>query len=136
MAQPSAKELRYRDPVSAAAEEGIIRLLFLEPALVSEAGLPEPEQFSSEALGRIYRVLRGRITEGSPVSIAALSGDLSQEEMSLLTGILQKPELLSNSKKTMRDYITRIQEQAERSTGDTDLNALADRLRQRKGYHA
>ncbi len=136
MAQPSARELRYRDPVSAAAEEGVIRLLFLDPELERGESLPEPEEFSSEALGKIYRILRKKISAGEAVSIASLSGALDQEEMDLLVGILQKPELLSNGRRAMRDYVTRIREQKElNSGGDLDLNALRDQIRERKWYH-
>ena len=137
VAQPAAKELRYQNPVSAAAEEGVIRLLYLEPVLSEEPGLPEPDQFSSDALGRIYSVLRQKIKDGDTVNIGSLSGDLSPEEMNLLVTILQKPEVLSNSRRAMQDYITRIREQNERTSqsGETDLNALRDKLRKRKGYH-
>ena len=38
--QPAARELRYEDPESAAAEEGLIRLLYLEPALIQSGALP------------------------------------------------------------------------------------------------
>ena len=137
MAQPADKQLRYRNPVSAAAEEGVIRLLYLEPSLVRESGLPEAAMFSSEALGRIYTILRQKIEEGSTVSVSSLSGSLSQEEMNLLVNILQKPEVLSNGRRALQDYIDRIREQHELEAGgrETDLNALRDRLRERKGYH-
>ena len=137
MAQPPDKELRYRNPVSAAAEEGIIRLLYLEPSLVQDGGLPEAAAFSSEALGRIYTILRQKIEEGGAVSISTLSGVLSREEMNLLVSILQKPEVLSSGRRALQDYITRIREQHELETGgsEVDLNALRDRLRERKGYH-
>ena len=137
MAQPADKELRYRNPVSAAAEEGVIRLLYLEPALVQDGGLPEPAVFSSEALGRIYTILRQKIEEGGAVSISSLSGVLSREEMNLLVSILQKPEVLSSGRRAMQDYIARIREQHELESGGSglDLNALRDRLRERKGYH-
>ena len=137
MAQPSDKQLRYRNPVSAAAEEGVIRLLYLEPSLVRESGLPEAAMFSSEALGRIYTILRQKIEEGGTVSVSSLSGSLSQEEMNLLVNILQKPEVLSNGRRALQDYIDRIREQHELEAGgrETDLNALRDRLRERKGYH-
>ena len=55
-AQPSEKELRYEDPVSARAEEGLIRLLSLDPALGAREKLPEAEAFSSPALSHIYSV--------------------------------------------------------------------------------
>ena len=137
MAQPADKQLRYRNPVSAAAEEGVIRLLYLEPSLVRESGLPKAAMFSSEALGRIYTILRQKIEEGSTVSVSSLSGSLSQEEMNLLVNILQKPEVLSNGRRALQDYIDRIREQHELEAGgrETDLNALRDRLRERKGYH-
>ena len=137
MAQPADRELRYRNPVSAAAEEGVIRLLYLEPSLVQEGGLPEAAVFSSEALGRIYTILRQKIEEGGAVSISSLSGLLSREEMNLLVNILQKPEVLSSGRRALQDYIVRIREQHELDTGgsELDLNALRDRLRERKGYH-
>ena len=137
MAQPADKELRYRNPVSAAAEEGVIRLLYLEPSLVQEVGLPEAAMFSSEALGRIYTILRQKIEEGGALSISSLSGVLSQEEMNLLVNILQKPEVLSSGRRALQDYIVRIREQHELEAGgsELDLNALRDRLRERKGYH-
>ena len=137
MAQPADKELRYRNPVSAAAEEGVIRLLYMDPALEKEVGLPDAAMFSSEALGRIYTVLRQKIEEGGAVSISSLSGLLSQEEMNLLVNILQKPEVLSSGRRALQDYIVRIREQHELEAGgsELDLNALRDRLRERKGYH-
>ena len=137
MAQPADRELRYRNPVSAAAEEGVIRLLYLEPSLVQEGGLPDAAVFSSEALGRIYTILRQKIEEGGAVSISSLSGLLSQEEMNLLVNILQKPEVLSSGRRALQDYIARIHEQHELEAGgsELDLNALRDRLRERKGYH-
>ena len=126
-----------RNPVSAAAEEGVIRLLYLEPSLVRESDLPDTAMFSSEALGRIYTILRQKIGEGGAVNISALSGALSQEEMNLLVNILQKPEVLSSGRRALQDYIARIREQHELEAGgsEMDLNALRDRLRERKGYH-
>ena len=132
--QPAEKGLRYEDPCSAAAEEGLIRLLYLDPALSRETELPEPEEFSSQTLGRIYSAIRARIDRGEEVSAAVLGGELSLNEMSLLVGILQKPELLSRGGRALRDYIKRIRERKELAAGETDLRELASRLRERKGY--
>ncbi len=138
LSQPAAKELRYRDPVSAAAEEGVIRLLYLEPELARSDGLPSPDEFSSEALGKIYTVLLRKTADGDSISVGSLSSELSQEEMNLLVSIIQKPELLSGSSRALKDYIQRIQEQKEQHAqdGPLDLNALRDQLRERKGYHS
>lgn len=133
-AQPAEKEYRYTDPGSAAAEEGLIRLLYLEPALGQAPGLPAAEEFSSPALAHIYSVIRARIERGDAVSAASLGGELTLGEMSLLVSLLQKPELLAHGDRTLRDYIDRINEKRELEAQNADLRALANKLRERKGY--
>ena len=132
--QPENKALRYDDPGSAAAEEGLIRLLYLESSLAQNAALPQPEEFSSQALAHIYSVLREKILQGAAVSVATLGGALDQQEMSLLVNLLQKPELLSKGESTLTDYIKRIRDCKEQAMQGADLRALADKLRQTKGY--
>ena len=132
--QPEDKALRYEDPSSAAAEEGIIRLLYLDPALAKSAALPAPEEFSSPALGHIYSVLRDKIDRGETPSTATLGGALTGQEMSLLVSLLQKPELLSRGDRALADYIKRIRERREQGRQVSDLRALADKLRETKGY--
>ena len=132
--QPGDKKLRYEDPASAVAEEGLIRLLYLDPALADSASLPPPEDFSSAALGRIYAALLERARHGGEMNTAALSGVLSGEEMDLLVSLLQKPEQLQRGEIAMADYINRIKERKELAAGSGDLRALADKLRKKKGY--
>ena len=132
--QPEEKALRYEDPSSAAAEEGVIRLLYLDPALARNAELPAPEEFSSPVLGHIYSVLRDKIDRGETPSTATLGGELAGQEMSLLVRLLQKPELLSKGERTLADYIKRIRERKEQGKQVSDLRALADKLRETKGY--
>ncbi|MBR1455690.1 MAG: DNA primase [Oscillospiraceae bacterium] len=133
-AQPPDKDLRYADPSSAAAEEGLIRLLYLDPALGRSPELPPAEDFSSEALGHIYAAVRARIDAGSAVSTASLSEALTLQEMSLLVSILQKPELLSSGERALNDYIEKIRERKRLRAGSSDLRALAESLRERKGF--
>ena len=132
--QPEDKALRYDDPSSAAAEEGIIRLLYLDPALARSTALPDREEFSSPALGHIYSVLRDKIDRGETPSTATLGGALAGQEMSLLVSLLQKPELLSRGEQTLADYIKRIRDRKEQGRQVTDLRAFADKLRETKGY--
>ena len=132
--QPAARDLRYEDPASAAAEEGLIRLLYLEPDLIQTPDLPDGASFSSPGLGRIFDALCARIRRGDSVSTDLLAGELSGDEMSLLVSILQKPEVLSRSRQSIADYIAKIKERKELREGGTDLLALQERLRQRKGY--
>lgn len=134
-APPSGgKSLRYADPASAAAEEGVIRLLYLEPGLIREPGLPPPEVFSSPELGRIYAAILEKLRRGETVSTATLGEALSGEEMSLLVSLLQKPELLSRSGQSLRDYIGKIKERRDEAGQTADLRALANKYREKKGY--
>ncbi|MCR5137267.1 MAG: DNA primase [Oscillospiraceae bacterium] len=136
-AQPEAKNLRYLNPESAVAEEGLIRLLFRYPEYRSEPELPKPEEFSSEALAKIYALLLRRLEAGGELSVNSFSSELSQDEMNLTVSLLQKPELASGSADALKDYIRKIREQKERAaqSGVPDLNALGRKLRERKGYH-
>jgi DNA primase len=133
-AQPSEKELRYEDPVSARAEEGLIRLLSLEPALGARSNLPEAEAFSSPALGHIYRILLERIRQHESVNSANLGEALTGPEMSLLVRIQQAPVSLQQGERALEDYIKCIQEhreQREQKNAPTDLRALAQRQREK-----
>ena len=132
--QPASRELRYDDPASAAAEEGLIRLLYLEPALISAPGLPPPEDFSAPGLGHIYAILRKRIENGQTVSTDHLAGELNGDELGLLVAILQKPEKLSRSRQSISDYINKIEERKQQRDGGTDLMALREQLKKKKGY--
>lgn len=104
-AQPQVKGIVYKNPRSAAAEEGLIRLICLDPALFRDLDGPNEEDFSSPELWRIFSALRRRISEGESLSPAAMSGELSPDELSLMTGIMQKPESAANGARALADYI-------------------------------
>ena len=71
---------------------------------------------------------------GETASTATLGEALSGEEMSLLVSLLQKPELLSRSGQSLRDYIGKIREHRDEAGQADDLRALANRYREKKGY--
>ena len=132
--QPEAKEFRYDDPSSAAAEEGVIRLLYLEPALAKSPSLPKSGEFSSPVLAHIFSEIVSRLDRGESANTATLSDALSSQEMSLLVNIIQKPEQLPKGESTLADYTRRMRECAELREQGTDLRALAQKLREKKGY--
>ena len=132
--QPTEKELHFDDPASAAAEKGLVRLLYLEPELSGKTGLPPPEEFTSPALGHIYAALLDKARRGESLSTATLADALSGAEMSLLVQLLQEPETLAHGERALRDYIERIREQKERKTDADDLRQLSEKLREKKGY--
>ena len=132
--QPEQRELHFEDPASAAAEKGIVRLLYLEPELSRGGGLPAPEDFSSSALAHIYSVLLEKARRGEALSAATLGEALSGGEMSLLVQLLQEPERLSQGERALNDYIERIRERREQKTDTDDLRKLAEKLKEKKGY--
>ena len=134
--QPKSRELRYENIRSARAEEGVIRLLLLEPDLLEQTAALGPDQFSSPLLAKLYVLLKQRHSQGLSLQLGALSGTLTPEEMSHITGILEQPESRSNSSQALRDYIEIIEtEAAIRGGSDADsLMALRDKFREKKSY--
>ena len=102
--QPKARQLRYDNPPSARAEEGILRLLMLDGTLVKNLQGLEADQFSSPVLGKIYGVLLGHLQGGRPLQLGALEGELEGEEIALLAEILGRPAALENGAAAMADY--------------------------------
>ena len=101
--QPPGRSIRFDDPRSAAAEQGIIKLLYLDPGLFRDrTNVPDAAQFSSPELRHIYTALLAHGGTGT-VQIAALSGELSPDELALLTGIIQQPAELANGARALDD---------------------------------
>ena len=134
--QPRERELRYDNVRSARAEEGVLRLLLLDPSLFSQVENLGPERFSAPALARIYGLLLQRHREGRSVQLAALTGDLTAEEMSRLAEIMEQPEALSNSEQALKDYIETIETEAlKRGGSEVDpLLAAREKFREKKAY--
>ena len=133
-AQPAAYGNRYDNIRSAMAEEGVIRLLYLEPALFGDAPPLSAEDFSSPMLGRIFAAMWPRRHDRSGVS--ALTGELTGDEMSHLTTLLQKPESTANASQALADYIRVIrEEQAKRDGSGLDPLLLAkETFKDKKRY--
>lgn len=135
--QPRARSLRYDDMRSAMAEEGIIRLLFLDGTLAQRCRELSPDDFSSPLLAEAYQLLLEAANQGRSPSPAMLEGHFSPEEMGHLTTVLQKPESPSAADRALADYIRVIQESADkrRSGVPADpLLAAKDKFKEKKGY--
>ena len=96
---------RDDDPASAAAESGIIGLLFLDPSLVYQPGLPDSGDFTSPDLKAIYSLILSRLRSGLAVSVATLGEDLSRDQISRLVHIIDAPVNLSDSAEALQQYI-------------------------------
>lgn len=130
--QPTASGLKYDNVRSAVAEEGILSQILLEPALLDLTKSLKPEQFSAPLLGRVYAWMGKRWQEGESVSIPAMGGDFTPEEVSHITRISQKQEGIV-SEKALGDYIGVIQSEAAKR-GSKDLMAALHRRREQNGY--
>ena len=102
--QPKERSVRYDNLRSALAEEGVLRLLVLDDSLFGRGDPLCQEDFSSPLLGRFFAAMRTQLQESGKTNLAALAGDFTPEEISHLSGILQKPESLKNGAQALADY--------------------------------
>ncbi len=130
--QPPQRELRYENLRSAAAEEGVIRLLLSDPGAAACLGDLQAEEFTSPFLAKAYRILCSRAEGGQGTGLAVLAAEFTPEEMSRLTTILQKPDPEQNENRAARDYIEIIR--TEKLRAAKDAAALIRQARQRQGY--
>ena len=131
--QPKDRSIRYDNMRSARAEEGVIAQVLRESALLDQARDLRPEDFSVALLGNVYKQLRQRHDTGLEVSLGVLA-DLSAEEMSHITGIVQRQQGPVNET-AFRDCVRTIQAERQRSavSTDDDLLALRNKLKESKG---
>jgi len=132
--QPEDRSLRYTSEGSALAEEGIIRCLVRDPALIRtiiDMGLQQDE-FTSPFLANVFIALTKRISEGRDTKEALLLAELAPNEASLLTSILNKPESLPHSEKTVSEYIEKIRTEKYK-TNDPDGSLLLEIKKYKQG---
>ena len=135
--QPQGRDLRYSNLRSALAEEGILRLMMRDDDLFDGVPLLQPEDFSSPVLGKIYSLLLDDRKMGRSHSMATLANDLTQEEMSHFTAILQKPESVSGAKQALEDYMRIVREESARRSDEDGLDPLLaakEKYKFKKGY--
>ncbi len=134
--QPKARSIRYDNMRSAIAEEGVLAQLFREPALMVQAEKLQESDFSVNLFGRVFTQLRQRYQAGLEISLAVLE-DLSAEEMSHITGVVQRQQGTVNES-AFQDCVSRIlaQTQSASVTTDDDLLALREKLKEKKGTKA
>ena len=130
--QPKTRTVRYENMKSAMAEEGILAQAFLDPSLMGETDLTGAS-FSVPLLGKVYDQMLAMYKAGYEVSIASLA-DITQEEMSHITGITQRLQGPVN-REAFRDCVQTVRNasQAGRVTSNEDLLAFRNKLKERKG---
>ena len=133
--QPRARELRYDNLRSATAEEGLLRMVLREPALFARTEELTAQSFSVPMFGVCFALLKQRWQEDLSVRPDVLSDALTPAEMAHLTSILQEPDC-TVSEEAFDDYVRVILDEQRRASfsGETDLKAMQEQLRKKKGY--
>jgi hypothetical protein len=73
-------------------------------------------------------------TLGSTPTSSIISISPSAGQLVTLTGIIQKPESLSNAARALADYMDILKTQHCAAQNGDDLRALAARYKEKKGY--
>ena len=134
--QPKQRELRYTNVRSALAEEGVLRVILLDGSYFKQLTDLQESDFSAPLLGRAYGLLRQRWQEGKPVSLAALDGVFTPEEMDHLSAVVQQPQPMHTAQAALDDYKQTILAQHRKADihSGQDLAQLRDLLKQKKSY--
>lgn len=135
---PASRDLKYGNPKSAFAEEGLISLLMGRRELIPKAEEKLlPEHFSSELLSRIYKLIIEQYKTGSELAMTMVTLRFSPEEASHIAAILARN--ITPQPDALGDYIDTIKKEylrrAADSEDDTDiLLHAAEYYRKKKGY--
>ncbi len=131
--RPKSRSIRYDNMKSAMAEERILAQILKEPAMFSQTGGLQPEDFSSELLGRVFGQLRRRYTQGLEVSAAVLE-ELNPEEMSHIIHIQYSHDSPVNDQ-AFADCVRTVRDEHQRSgvQSDDDMLLMQKKLREKKG---
>ncbi len=131
--QPVDRGLRYDNPSSARAEEGVIRLLMADPELAGAVGDLQSSEFTAPFLGRVYDRILERARTHREVGPAVIAAALEPGEAAQLMSILETPQEMSASREALRDYIEKIRAAAMGKKTDEDLAAAFEQLKKKKG---
>ena len=135
--QPDARALRYQNIRSARAEEGVIRLLLLDPGLLERLDGLGSRDFSSPLLGKVFDIIRDRLAQGANPHLATMAHELTGEEMDHMARVISQPESIAQSEKSLADYISVIRGEAMHRgdlAGDELLLAAQKKYQQKKAY--
>ena len=135
--QPDARSLRYDNIRSARAEEGVIRLLFLDAGLAQYMDGLTSREFSSPLLGKVYDQIMARLEQGSTPQLPSMAEALTGEEMDHMARVIDQPESMANSRRSVADYIAIIRGEAMHRSdlaGDDLLLAAQKKYQQKKAY--
>lgn len=109
------------------AQKRILTLLYFNPDFY--AGVKDTldeSRFTDPACRQIYAVLRQRLEDGGSLDFSALSGELANEEMSMLVGLCKADEALPGSRQELRDCVAVLEAEAAVHAQRVQAGALDD----------
>ena len=114
---------------AASAEEALIALMILNPDCASYISENlAPELFVTEFDRRIYEILRGRVKNKEEITMADISGQFSQEEMSSVARMLTSHPRENDPAAAAREYMDVLKEESEKLTPEQIANADNDTI--------
>ncbi len=134
--QPKSRAIRYDNIRSAVAEETVIAMALRESALLDRIGMLRPECFSSELLGKVFRQMLDRHSQGLEVSLGVLE-DLTGEETSHIACVSQRQQG-PVSEQAFADCVRTILNEHEMAAVDSreKLMAYRNKMKESKGIKA
>ena len=131
--QPKSRTIRYDNIRSAMAEETVIAMAMRENALLDRIGMLKPESFSSSLLGKVFRQMLARHTQGLEVSTGVLE-ELENDEMSHIAYVCQRQQG-PVSEQAFADCVRTILNEHEKSSVNSvdELMALRNKMKESKG---
>ncbi len=134
--QPKSRELRYENVRSARAEEGVLRIVLLDGDYFRQMEPLSEEHFTSPLLKKAFVLLRDRWKAGKSVTLPALEGQLTPEEMDQLSAAVQENQPRTTAAAALEDYkqVILLEQSRKDISDERDLGALKDVLKQKKAY--
>ena len=135
--QPKNRQLRYENPRSARAEEGVLRLLMLDPLPGKRGGGPHPGAiFLPRCWARSMGPFWPTWPRGGPCSWGPWRGSWTGAEIALLADLLGRPASLENGAAALADCRAVIEDEARKRDSDENddavLMAARDNYRKKK----
>ena len=132
--QSKDKDLRYDNFKAGRAEEKLMAQLLKEPTFLPTVKLL-PQQFSSPLLGKLFGLMQQFQEEGRTLTLPAVEGEFTPEEMNyLVTALNRNVDLVSDT--ITQDCARVIREEYEKTlcSGEDALLARAAQLKAKKGF--
>lgn len=122
---------------AANAEEALIALMIFNPDIANTiCSKTLSEKFITSFDRKVFEVLKGRILEGKDITLADISGEFSNDEVSQIAKILAMHPRETDPVRASEEYLLVLEEEAQKMTPEqiaqADAQTLMEQLRKMK----